>query len=51
MAMLTLSFDSLCLKDDGCLSLTPYPGMDDEFDTDLESDGKHIEFICDFILG
>lgn len=41
--MLTLSFESLCLKGDDCSS--PTPGMEDQFDTDLESDGKYIKFL------
>ncbi|KAM9340942.1 leucine-rich repeat-containing protein 74A [Symphorus nematophorus] len=36
--MSTLSFESLCLKDDDCLSPTPSRDKEDEFDTDLESD-------------
>lgn len=50
-AMLTPSFESLCLKDDDCSSPTQPRGMEDEFDTDLESDGKYIKFICGLILG
>ncbi|XP_067469889.1 leucine-rich repeat-containing protein 74A isoform X2 [Thunnus thynnus] len=38
--MSTLSFESLCLKDDDCPSLTLYRGSEDEFDTDLELDEK-----------
>ncbi|XP_062295757.1 leucine-rich repeat-containing protein 74A [Scomber scombrus] len=38
--MSTLSFESLCLKDDDCPSPTLYQGSEDEFDTDLESDEK-----------
>lgn len=49
--MLTPSFESLCLKDDDCSSPTQPRGMEDEFDTDLESDGKYIKFICGLILG
>lgn len=42
--MSTLSFESLCLKDDDCSSPTQLQGTEDEFDTDLESDGKYIKF-------
>ncbi|XP_038585317.1 leucine-rich repeat-containing protein 74A [Micropterus salmoides] len=38
--MSTLSFESLCLKDDDCPSPTQPHGMEYEFDTDLESDEK-----------
>ncbi|XP_044231256.1 leucine-rich repeat-containing protein 74A isoform X2 [Thunnus albacares] len=38
--MSTLSFESLCLKDDDCPSPTLYRGSEDEFDTDLELDEK-----------
>ncbi|KAG7237252.1 hypothetical protein INR49_032585, partial [Caranx melampygus] len=39
--MSTLSFESLCLKDDDCPSPTqPNLRTKDEFDTDLESDEK-----------
>lgn len=48
--MSTLSFESLCLKDDECPSPTEPQGTEDEFDTDLESDGKYIKFILGFIL-
>ncbi|XP_029973324.1 leucine-rich repeat-containing protein 74A [Salarias fasciatus] len=37
--MSTLSFDSLCLKDEDCPSPTHSQDLDDEFDSDLESDG------------
>uniref|UniRef100_A0A671U2V8 Leucine rich repeat containing 74A n=1 Tax=Sparus aurata TaxID=8175 RepID=A0A671U2V8_SPAAU len=36
--MSTLSFESLCLKDEDCPSPTRPQGVEDEFDTDLESD-------------
>lgn len=39
--MLTLSFSSLCLKDNGCSTPSPPQARDDEFDTDLEADGKY----------
>lgn len=48
--MSTLSFESLCLKDEDCPSPTRPQGVEDEFDTDLESDGKSIELIPGFIL-
>ncbi|XP_036928455.1 leucine-rich repeat-containing protein 74A isoform X2 [Acanthopagrus latus] len=38
--MSTLSFESLCLKDEDCPSPTRPQGVEDEFDTDLESDEK-----------
>ncbi|XP_023272978.1 leucine-rich repeat-containing protein 74A [Seriola lalandi dorsalis] len=38
--MSTLSFESLCLKDDDCPSPTQPQGEEDEFDTDLDSDEK-----------
>ncbi|XP_028422138.1 leucine-rich repeat-containing protein 74A [Perca flavescens] len=38
--MSTLSFESLCLKDDDCPSPTLPQGLEDEFDTDLELDEK-----------
>lgn len=48
--MSTLSFESLCLKDEDCPSPTRPQGVEDEFDTDLESDGKSTELIPGFIL-
>lgn len=39
--MLALSFESLRLKGDD--HSAPTPGVEDEFDTDLESDGKYIK--------
>uniref|UniRef100_A0A8C2ZT82 Leucine rich repeat containing 74A n=1 Tax=Cyclopterus lumpus TaxID=8103 RepID=A0A8C2ZT82_CYCLU len=36
--MSTLSFESLCLKEDDCPSPTQLQAVEDEFDTDLESD-------------
>lgn len=48
--MSTLSFESLCLKDDDCPSPTLYQGSEDEFDTDLESDGKYIKSFLDSFL-
>lgn len=48
--MSTLSFESLCLRDEDCPSPTRPQGVEDEFDTDLESDGKSIELIPGFIL-
>ncbi|KAK9533580.1 hypothetical protein VZT92_008689 [Zoarces viviparus] len=38
--MSTLSFESLCLKEDDCLSPTQPQDMEHEFDTDLDSDEK-----------
>ncbi|XP_070835883.1 leucine-rich repeat-containing protein 74A [Chaetodon trifascialis] len=38
--MSTLSFESLCLKDDDCSSPIQLQAMEDEFDTDLEPDEK-----------
>ncbi|XP_026163787.1 leucine-rich repeat-containing protein 74A [Mastacembelus armatus] len=40
--MSTLSFESLCLRDDDCPSTDQHQDSKDESDTDLESDGKHI---------
>ncbi|XP_071781427.1 leucine-rich repeat-containing protein 74A [Centroberyx gerrardi] len=37
--MSTLSLESLNLKEDDCPSPTQNPGLEDEFDTDLEADG------------
>ncbi|KAM8914941.1 leucine-rich repeat-containing protein 74A isoform 2-T2 [Spinachia spinachia] len=36
--MSTLSIESLCLKEDDCTSSTKLRAMEDDFDTDLESD-------------
>lgn len=48
--MLALSCESLCLKDDDCSSPVEPLGTEDEFDTDLESDGEYIKFMGEFIL-
>lgn len=46
--MLALSFESLRLRGDD--HSAPTPGVEDEFDTDLESDGKYIKFFFFFSL-
>lgn len=46
-----LSFESLCLKEDDCPSPTEQQGTEDEFDTDLESDGESIIYIFGLIVG
>ena len=49
--MSMLSFESLCLKEDDCPSPTEQQGTEDEFDTDLESDGESIIYIFGLIVG
>ena len=40
--MSAISFESLCLKEDDFPSPTEPQGHEDEFDTDLELEGKYM---------
>lgn len=49
--MSTLSFESLRLKEDDCTPSTQPQAMENDFDTDLESDGEYISSFLGSLLG